>query len=68
MLEYLDGQLTPDLKQKLEEHFSGCSPCEEFLASYKATPSVCRKALANKIPDSVAQRLTDFLRAELKKP
>lgn len=67
MLEYLDGQLTPELREKLEAHFSDCSPCEEFLASYKATPSICRKALANKLPESVAQKLTDFLRVELKK-
>lgn len=68
MLEYLDGQLTPELKQKLEDHFSDCAPCEEFLASYRATPSICRQALARKIPESVAQKLTDFLRSELKKP
>ena len=67
MLEYLDGQLTPELREKLEAHFSDCSPCEEFLASYKATPSICRKALASKLPESVAQKLTDFLRVELKK-
>lgn len=67
MLEYLDDALDEDLHQKLQAHLGGCSPCEEFLASYRATPSMCRKALAKKMPDEVAVKLTDFLRREIKK-
>ena len=68
MLEYLDGDLSAELRVRLDEHLSGCSPCEDFLKSYRATPTVCRKALAKKMPEEVATRLTDFLRAELSKP
>jgi anti-sigma factor RsiW len=68
MLEYLDGGLGDDLRAKLEEHLGDCTPCEEFLASYRATPSLCKKALlARKMPEAVAQKLTDFLRKELKR-
>ena len=67
MLEYLDGALTEDLLVKLKEHLGGCTPCEEFLASYRATPQLCRKALARKRPDAVANKLTEFLRKELKR-
>jgi anti-sigma factor RsiW len=63
LLEYAEGQLSDDVRQKLEAHFSDCSPCEEFLETYRATPSLCRKALAAKMPDSVSRRLTEFLRA-----
>ncbi len=68
MLEYLDGELTADLRAKLEEHLGGCSPCEDFLKSYQATPGLCRKALASTIPEEVASKLTAFLRCEMKKP
>ncbi len=68
LLEYLDGGLPEDVRAKLDEHFGGCQPCEEFLRSYRATPSVCQKAMAvKKMPGEVAARLTDFLRREIQK-
>ena len=67
LLEYLDGELTPELREKLEEHLGGCSPCEDFLKSYRATPGLCRKALARDVPREVAAKLTDFLRREMAK-
>lgn len=68
MLEYLDGGLPPDIKGKLEEHLGGCSPCDEFLATYKATPTLCRKALQKQMPEKLAARLMDFLRENAAKP
>ena len=65
LLEYLDGDLPADVRAELEEHFGGCEPCEDFLATYRATPELCRKALVHKMPDEFAQRLTQFLRAHL---
>jgi anti-sigma factor RsiW len=67
LLEYLDGELTPELREKLESHLGGCSPCEDFLKSYRATPGLCRKALARDVPREVAAKLTDFLRREMVK-
>lgn len=67
LLEYLDGELAPDVHQRLESHLGGCPPCEEFLRSYRATPSLCRKALAREVPEEVASKLSDFLRRELSK-
>ncbi len=68
LLEYLDGELSADLQAKLDAHFDGCTPCEEFLKSYRATPSLCRKALAAKVPKTITDKLTSFLREEMKKP
>jgi anti-sigma factor RsiW len=65
LLEYLDGGLEPDVRARLEEHFGGCTPCEEFLASYRETPKVCRLALATKMPETFAKKLHDFLRSEI---
>jgi anti-sigma factor RsiW len=67
LLEYLDGELTGELRDKLERHLSGCSPCEDFWRSYKATPAICRKALAREVPQEVANKLTEFLRREMKR-
>ena len=67
LLEYLDGEVTAEVKQHLEEHIHGCSPCEEFLKQYKETGPLCRKALRARMPREVADKLTSFLRESLRK-
>lgn len=67
LLGYLDGELGPDVLNKLEQHLGGCAPCEEFLKAYRATPQLCKKALAAKMPQAMADSLTGFLRGALKK-
>lgn len=67
LLDYVDGVLPEDVRRRLEQHFGDCSPCEEFLQSYRATPGLCRKALERTMPRSVADKLTNFLRQELAK-
>ena len=65
--EYLDGDVAGDLRAKLEAHLGGCTPCVEFLKSYERTPKLCKGALAAKMPQEFAEKLTDFLKSHLKK-
>lgn len=67
LLGYLDGELAPDVKSKLEAHLGDCTPCEDFLKAYRNTPSVCRKALSAKMPSAMAESLSSFLRGACKK-
>jgi anti-sigma factor RsiW len=66
LLNFLDGELSQEETQHLREHLQGCAPCVDFLRTYRATPGLCRKALAQKIPQEVSVKLTDFLRARIK--
>jgi anti-sigma factor RsiW len=66
LVEYLDGNLSEEMRSKLESHFAGCTPCEDFLRTYRATPNICRHALRKKMPEEVANKLVAFLRAEIK--
>ena len=66
LLGYLDGELPENEARELEAHLSACTPCIEFVHSYKQTPGLCRKALAQKMPEELAYRLSDFLRARIK--
>ncbi len=68
LLEYLDGNLSDEVRARLATHLGDCTPCEEFLRSYRATPGLCKKALVARVPKSVADKLTSFLKEELKKP
>lgn len=67
LMDYLDGTLAADEEAQLEEHFEACPPCVDFLRTYRATPSLCKRALAKQMPKEVAEKLSAFLRARLNK-
>lgn len=67
LLEYLDGTLPDTEARQLYEHLTGCSPCADFLRTYRATPKLCKRALAKAMPEEMAQKLSGFLRAKLEK-
>ncbi|GEL70234.1 MULTISPECIES: anti-sigma factor family protein [Myxococcus] len=66
LLQFLDGEMSPEDTQHLREHLRGCSPCVDFLRTYRATPGLCKKALAAKMPKEVSEKLTEFLRSKIK--
>ncbi|WP_223753708.1 zf-HC2 domain-containing protein [Myxococcus sp. RHSTA-1-4] len=66
LLEFLDGEMSPEEAQHLKEHLRGCSPCVDFLRTYRATPGLCKKALAAKMPKEVSEKLTEYLRSKIK--
>lgn len=59
---YLDGELEEKVKAALEEHLGACTPCVEFVATYRQTPALCKKALEAKMPKDLADSLKAFLR------
>jgi len=65
--DYLDGELPEAEAKHLEEHLSECPPCVDFLRTYKATPKICKWALAAKMPEEIGNQLTEFPRAGVKK-
>lgn len=67
LLEYLDGDMSADEARELEAHLNGCSPCVEFVRTYRETTGLCKRALAAKMPSEVADRLKGFLQSKLKK-
>jgi anti-sigma factor (TIGR02949 family) len=66
--QFLDGDMSDDQEKSLQEHLSACPPCVDFLKTYRATPGLCKRALARKMPEEMGQKLTEFLRAKAGKP
>lgn len=66
LMDFLDGELSQEDAQHLREHLQGCAPCVDFLRTYKATPGLCKRALAQRMPQEVAEKLTEFLRSKCK--
>ena len=65
LLDYVEGKIPPATAKALEEHLSGCPPCVDFVKGYQATPALCREALAERMPERLAFKLSSFLRAHL---
>lgn len=66
LINFLDGEMTAEEEADLKEHLSACPPCVDFLRTYKATPSLCKRALAEHMPRELSAQLTGFLRAKIK--
>jgi MoxR-like ATPase len=68
LIDWISALLRSGISPKqLEEHLSACPPCVDFLKTYRATPSLCRRALQKQMPQEMASKLSDYLRAKLKK-
>ena len=67
LLDYLDGEMSPEEQQHLEEHLAGCPPCVDFVRTYKATSGLCKKALAKRMPEELSQKLSEYLRSRIRK-
>jgi anti-sigma factor RsiW len=62
LLAYLDGEMSPEEEAHFKAHLGDCPPCVDFLEGYKATPGLCRRALARKMPEEMSQKLKAYLR------
>jgi len=51
--EYLDGELPPDLCERVEQHMGGCAPCEAFLESLRRTVRLVATVDAPALPDDL---------------
>jgi anti-sigma factor RsiW len=62
LMEYLEGQLPADVRADLEAHVADCARCTAFIASYRATPEVLRRATLAVLPADLEGSLREFLR------
>ena len=66
LLDYIEGSLNPDLRDRLRKHFEDCPPCLRFIESYKRTATLCKETLMKEAPAEMGDRLTAFLRQQCK--
>ena len=66
--EYLDGQMDPELKKRLEEHLVFCHSCQVVLDSTRKTIELYCDGKLFQLPVAVRDRLHTALRQKLKDP
>jgi anti-sigma factor RsiW len=63
--EYLDDELTPELRREVEAHVRDCATCEEFVASLARTRDLGRWLPRLDLPEEHLRRLTGAARRRL---
>lgn len=63
LMDYLEGELTADLRAAIERHLAGCPRCVAFVASYRETPAILRRATLAKLPAELSAALAARVRA-----
>jgi hypothetical protein len=61
LIDYLEGELEPALKQHIATHLSICPPCEAFVSTYRITIQLTRRLPAAPLPPDLCTRLQEAL-------
>lgn len=61
LYEYLDGELTEDKRQHIEQHLNDCSPCYEAFDFEAELRMVIRRRCTETVPDELRQRIARAL-------
>ncbi len=63
--DYVDGELSPTLMQRVDEHVSCCEECQDFRDTYLLTIKLARQLKPRPMPQEVGERLRAALSARL---
>jgi anti-sigma factor RsiW len=57
LLDYVQGELEPDVCSHIQRHLSQCSPCVTYLETYRITIQLSRRLPAAPMPPELIERL-----------
>ena len=61
LADYLDGELTAELLERLETHLEICAPCRAYLATYRRTAELAARMNRVEVPEELRRRLRALL-------
>lgn len=67
LIDYLEDNLDSETQQKLDQHFSTCPPCLNFLESYRDCSKMAQQLRDQQveIPEELENRLKSFLQEHM---
>jgi len=63
LMDYLEGELPADVVARIDAHVGSCPRCQAFVASYRATPAILRRATGTTLPAELSRSLLAAVRA-----
>jgi anti-sigma factor RsiW len=61
-MDFLEGELSAELRTAVADHVAGCARCTAFVDSYRAAPEILRRATAASLPSDLAAELMRAVR------
>ena len=61
LVDYLEGRLSPDTRDELDRHLSGCPNCVSQLRTYRTTVSLLRKLRDHDLSSELRGSVETFL-------
>ncbi|HEY7072740.1 MAG TPA: mycothiol system anti-sigma-R factor [Acidimicrobiales bacterium] len=68
LYRYLDGELTEDRRDKIQQHLDGCQPCAEPYDFEAELRSVIRRKCQEQVPEALVAKVKAALVNEAAKP
>jgi len=65
MMDYLSGELSSESRAEFDHHLSVCSNCRRYLASYRETVNLGKRAFADDDANVPAELPDEFVKAIL---
>ncbi len=67
LMDYLEENLDSETQKKLDQHFNACSPCLDFLESYRDCSKMAQQLRDQQveIPKELENRLKTFLQEQM---
>jgi mycothiol system anti-sigma-R factor len=61
LYHFLDGELTEDVRIKIEVHLKGCPPCGDIVAFEAQLRRLIAAKCQERVPDELRERITEAL-------
>lgn len=61
LLDYVEGTLPADARQRFDDHLAICPDCVHYLQQYRDTIAAGRLALGDELPDDVPDSLVSAI-------
>jgi len=61
LVDYVAGELTPELTEHIKEHLCLCPPCVRFVETYEVTIKMTRRLPMVAVPPELMKRLREAL-------
>ncbi len=68
LYHFLHGELTPDIRQRIEEHLDDCPPCYEAFDFEAELRIVIARKCSDQVPEALRQRIADAIEHEAMPP
>jgi anti-sigma factor RsiW len=65
LMQYLDGELSPEVRAEFDHHLAICKSCTAYLQTYQETVLLGKAAIADEEQDATAQLPEDLVLAML---